>query len=134
MPLYRWHEQVETSKGILVDKELVPLLEALWASDYETQFSCQGGGRDPDVKVWVDPYIVFPTYEGACLFLKESVMALPSLHYQDCMWLHAFPSHPNHDWGLRAKVVWSHKLTEELTQLWQDRVSVSYTGTGCETS
>lgn len=38
-----FHEQVKASRAT-VDKELVELLECLWAAGFQTQFSCQGGG------------------------------------------------------------------------------------------
>lgn len=139
MPLYSWHDQVETSRGILVDKKLAPLLEALWDCDLPTQFSCQGGGEDPDSKVWVDPYIVFPTYDMACGFLRESSMMLlvdqillPP--YIEQMWLHPTPPHPQLGSVLRGKVSWRHQMTKELTKLWQVGSSVSYTESECEVS
>lgn len=36
------HPQVQTSQGVWVDELIAPLLEALWAQDLDTEFSCQG--------------------------------------------------------------------------------------------
>lgn len=49
------HKQALTSRNLLVDEGLVPLLEALWEAGFSTSFSCQGGRS-------LDGAHTFPTY------------------------------------------------------------------------
>ena len=67
------HKQVVTSRGIEVDEELAAMLESMWASGIETQFSCQnadysGWGFQPSL-YGKFAHIAFPTVDDAMRFV-----------------------------------------------------------------
>lgn len=67
------HRQVATSRGFEVDEGLAEMLEAMWDSGIDTQFSCQnvaysGWGYQPS-NTGKFAHIVFPTVEDAVAFV-----------------------------------------------------------------
>lgn len=61
------HRQVMSSKGVEVDAGICTLLEALWAQDFVTEFSCQGETRGYIcflTEAMADRFVEFTPYAG----------------------------------------------------------------------
>lgn len=121
-----FHEQVKASRAT-VDKGLVELLECLWATGFETQFSCQGGGlpgHEPE-----PASITFSTLDGAIRFALQT---MERSHWSNRMTIKL--GEPIYDpltesFGpVRGHITWpaidrysGRSVTEELTDLWAGR-------------
>lgn len=57
--------------GINIDREMAPLLEALWERGYTTDFSCQGSPEVEGEHNAMDAYISFPEMIDALAFLQK---------------------------------------------------------------
>ena len=69
---HRKHPQANL-RGIQVDKKLVPLLEALWDSGFDTQWSCQGHPVEYAIlPIAGYSYILFYSSEQAFEFLQRT--------------------------------------------------------------
>lgn len=140
------HTQVPASHPsgltIHVDEGLKELLEALWRRDFVTEWSCQGGlvqgtmsyqaGIAPASIFWPhgvttkavgafsDASIVFADYEAASRFVKET--AKRSWTSEEALWdiaLKPFPPTTEGALVWRAEVLWQHRLTERITEVWK---------------
>lgn len=69
---YTSHAQVMSSRGFEVDYLMLPLLEALWASGIETQYSCQGSVKKRFWQRTEDAYILFETMDDALKFISNT--------------------------------------------------------------
>lgn len=121
-----FHEQAAASRAT-VDKELVELLECLWAAGFETQFSCQGGGLPEHTPEPAS--ITFSTLDGAIRFALQT---MERSHWSNRMAIKL--GEPIYDpltesFGpVRGHVTWpaidrysGRSVTAELTDLWAGR-------------
>lgn len=109
------HKQVEVD-GINVDEGLADLLMLLWQRDIATQFSCQGGGPDPDI----DAMIVFSSVEYAVAFMRGTFDVTGYWNcYTDRMTFTMANPHDLFGGPVRAIVRWPHDFTQVWTAAWR---------------
>lgn len=115
------HQQVRASRAT-VDREIVDLLEAIWAAGMETQFSCQGGGLSGSESAPAS--ITFSTVDDALRFMGETM--------QRSYWYNRLTmqfAEPIENFGpFRAHVQWpavdghtGDSVTAALTDVWAGR-------------
>lgn len=115
------HVQIATSRhGVVVDVGMKPLIEALWARGFDTQFSCQ------DAQRWGAPSgrasIVFTRFSTAVTFVRcSSAWLVDELNWTDprdnfCL----MPGKPMKGSGWRAFVHFPTWTIDRLAQLWSD--------------
>jgi hypothetical protein len=122
------HPQVDAC-GTMVDEKLAPLLKAVWANNYRTNYSCQG---DPGYA-----YILFADYTHAQAFMQRTINRLinPIPHYYAetvderspkgtnvlcAAGLSLWPMDPDGR-SLRGSVQFNPSSLQRITELWVDR-------------
>lgn len=108
------HTQV-TVNGIDVDEGLAELLQALWAADIGTQYSCQGGPGEA--------MILFPTVKDALRFVTETFAVTGYCGcYTGRLPLELAAPDPRLTTRcVRAVVRWPHHMTRIWTAAWRGK-------------
>lgn len=74
------HRLTQTTRpGVQVDEKMLDLIEALWASGYDTTHCCQCSDISPVGPVF---YVIFTSLEDAYQFMVRTLTVIPS----DCQW------------------------------------------------
>lgn len=130
------HRQVVASRAF-VDEGIADLLEAVWDYGLETDISCQGGQVDSLNRSMFtgdgcsDAWIIFGDIADGIHFLMHSMELLEDQVHnydrvgQELPWagsvaLQIFTPFEDGDFSSpwRGRVVWDHRLTGVLTQVW----------------
>lgn len=126
------HRQIVTSRGVLVDERMRPLLEALWSCGLDTDFSCQGDPADWDHPLSCtqvgrrrNTHIIFTRYADALEFLRACEPVLTRPVPTGSRFAAAFgcrpaggrPPRP----ALKAAVDFPLDVLDEITALWVAR-------------